>query len=359
MNKKPILSAVCAGLLFSVTGNVYAADISDPIKISGGIAQKAMKGISDHNTYWEKALWLNIDGTMSNGWRGHAELDWKYGSNEGFNSEKSSSDDYVGDSSPVKVAGSIWKVYAAGPIAKNTELKFGHFTPSLQKGYVSNARVYGGELSYQPDANTTIKAYGGKLREKKWDLAEQGNQGFVRNGGNGTNRGCDDNGSDVPTAYGLSFEHTFNDKLAGGLGYYNYKTIAYDNDTLHIGVIDGSYKMSDAWGVTGFYARGSKGYQSNAGDVKFTYNGSPWGGRKFGGYIGYRYLGADAIIMSSIVHGSEKGGAKGLEAGLWYRFTPNILLTNDLFFGRAINQDFVAGDPGTHTAFFSALNFTF
>ncbi len=330
---------------------------SDNVKFSGGFAQKAMRGIDGGNTYWEKALWLNVDGKMTNGWRGHVGLDWKYGSNQGFNSEKSTKDDYVGGDN-VDVAGSIWELYAAGPVAKNTTLTFGHFTPGLQSGYVSNARVYGAQLEYQPDEKNNIKAYGGKIREKKWDMAVSGNQGFLRNGGNGIAGGSDTYNDENPTAYGIAWSHRFNDKLSGGLGYYNYKSAAYDNEHLNIGVVDASYKLSDKWDITGFYSQGSRGYQNKAGDIKLTYNGSAWGGKKYGGYIGYRYLGADALIMSSLVHGSEKAGSKGIEAGIWYRFTPSILLTNDFFFGKAINQDFV-NNKGSHTAYFSTLNFTF
>ena len=341
---------------------------SDNVKVSGGFAQKAMKGIADPHTWWEKALWLNIDGQMTNGWRAHAGFDWKYGSNDGFNSERHSSDDYVGGDN-MDVAGSIWELYATGPVANNLDIKFGHFAPSLQSGYVSNARIYGGEIDYTLDNKTTVKAYGGKIREKAWDMAIKGNQGFQRNGGYGMAEGGDsyknastgwNYGKEIPTAYGVSVEHKFNDKLSGGLGYYNYKTIAYNNERLNIGVVDGSYQLSDKWALTGFYSQGSKGYQNKAGDVKLTYNGSAWGGKKYGGYLGYRYLGADAIIMSSLVHGSEKGGAKGVEGGLWYRFSPSILLTNDFFYGQAINQDLVdETNKGNHLAYFSALNFTF
>ena len=330
---------------------------SDNVKFSGGFAQKAMRGIDGGNTYWEKALWLNVDGKMTNGWRGHVGLDWKYGSSQGFNSEKATSDDYVGGDN-VNVAGSIWELYAAGPIAKNTTLTFGHFTPGLQSGYVSNARVYGAQLEYQPDEKNNIKAYGGKIREKKYDMAVSGNQGFLRNGGNGIAGGSDTYNDERPTAYGVAWSHKFNDRLAGGLGYYNYKSAAYDNEHLNIGVVDASYKLSDKWDITGFYSQGSRGFQNKAGDIKLTYNGSAWGGKKYGGYIGYRYLGSDALIMSSLVHGSEKAGSKGVEAGIWYRFSPSILLTNDFFFGKAINQDLVS-NKGNHTAYFSTLNFTF
>lgn len=224
---------------------------SDNVKVSGGFAQKAMRGIDGGNTYWEKALWLNIDGKMTNGWGAHAGLDWKYGSNDGFNSEKSSADDYVGGDN-LDVAGSIWEVYAQGPVAKNMNLKFGHFQPGLQSGYVSNARVYGAEVDYNASDNTTVKAYGGKIREKKWDMAVPGNQGFIRNGGNGAAGGGDDFNNERPTAYGLSVEHKFNDKLSAGIGYYNYKSVAYDNEKLNLGVVDASYQFNDKWGLTGF-----------------------------------------------------------------------------------------------------------
>ncbi len=336
---------------------------SDNVKVSGGFAQKVMQGINGGKSYWEKALWLNIDGTMSKDWKAHAGLDWKFGDNT-FNGEKAnvngSGDDYVGAGGKTDVAGSIWELYANGPVAKNLNMKFGIFAPSLQSGYVSNARVSGAEFDYNVDDKTTVKAYGGKLHEKTWDLAIGGNQGFLRNGGKGANGGSDDRADDIPTAYGLSVEHKFSDKWAGGVGYYNYKTPAYDNERLNIGLVDASYKFDDKWGATAFYSHGNRGYQNNAYDVKLTYNGSPWGGKKIGGYLGYRHLGADAIIMSSLVHGSEKGGAKGVEAGLWYRFTPSILWTNDFFFGKAINQDLVDNDTkGNHAAYFSALNFTF
>lgn len=40
---------------------------SDNVKVSGCFAQKAMKGINGGNTWWEKELFLNVDGQMTNG----------------------------------------------------------------------------------------------------------------------------------------------------------------------------------------------------------------------------------------------------------------------------------------------------
>ena len=334
---------------------------SDNVKVSGLIAQKAMRGYGEHASWWEKELFLNIDGKMTNGWAGHAALDWKRGSDE-FNGEKTFEDVYVGTGDKIDVSGSFWELYANGPIAKNLNLKFGHFNPGLQNGYVGNARVYGGELDYNIDDKTTIKAYGGKLREKAGDLAGNKNNtnGFIRNGGNGATNGSDHNGKDIPSAFGLSVEHKFNDKLSGGVGYYNYKTPAYDNGRLSIGAIDASYQFDDKWGASAFYSHGNRGYQSNAYDIKLTYNGSPFGGKKYGASLGYRYLGSDAIIKSSVVDGAEKGGQKGIEASIWYRFSPSILFTNQFLFGEEINQDIVSADnKGHQTAYFSRLMFFF
>ena len=116
-------------------------------------------------------------------------------------------------------------------------------------------------------------------------------------------------------------------------------------------------RLTDNWELTGFYAHGNQHYQNKAYDVQFIYNGSPWGNKKFGGSLGYRYLGSDALIMSSVVHGSEKPGRKGWEASLWYHFTKNIQIQGYLFNGTAINKTY---DKGAHrTAYFTSLLFSF
>ncbi len=79
--------------------------------------------------------------------------------------------------------------------------------------------------------------------------------------------------------------------------------------------------------------------------------------RPWGASLGYRYLGSDALIMTSIVNGSEKPGMKGLEASLWFHLGKNIQLQNYFFNGSPI-----AGDSRANynrTAYFSSLIFAF
>lgn len=342
---------------------------SDNVKVSGVFANKAMKGINGGNTWWEKELFLNVDGQMTNGWKAHAGLDWKWGTDSGgWNGESSFADAYGNDDKDVNAM--IYQLNASGPIGKDLSTTFGLFAPRLQNGYVENARIKGVELDYNI-GKTTLKGYTGHVYEKNDDLSSGGSwgskdSGFMRNGGRGYDRY---NGSSLTPAqkgdndreiksYGFAVEHEFNDRLAAGAGWYNYDSPAYLGDTLGIAAVNGSYKFDDKWDVSGFYAHGNQGYQSNAYDMKLTYNGSPWDGRQWGAYAGYRYLGSDAVILSSLVHGSEKAGSKGLEAGIWYRFSPSIVLTNDFFFGKAID-DYGQNIDADHTAFFSNLQFCF
>lgn len=341
---------------------------SDNVKVSGAFAQKAMKGINGGNTWWEKELFLNVDGQMSNNWKAHAGIDWKWGtSSNGWNGESSFADSYGNEDRDVNAM--LYQLNASGPIGKDINTTFGLFAPSLQSGYVANSRIKGIEVDYNI-GKTAIKGYTGHVYEKNDDLSSGGDwgsyqSGFMRNGGRGYDRYNGtlsdsqkaDNDREIKS-YGFAVEHKFDDKTAAGVGYYKYDSPAYLGNNLGIVAVDGSYKISDRWDVSGFYAHGDQGYQNNAYDVKLTYNGSPWSGKQWGGYAGYRYLGADAVILSSVVHGSEKAGSKGLEAGLWYRFSPSIVLTNDFFFGKAID-DYGMNLDADHTAFFSALNFTF
>lgn len=73
--------------------------------------------------------------------------------------------------------------------------------------------------------------------------------------------------------------------------------------------------------------------------------------------LGYRYLGSDALIMSSVVNGSEKPGMKGLEAQLWFHLAKNIQLQNYWFNGTPISND--TDTPYHRNAYFSSLIFAF
>ena len=44
---------------------------SDNVKLSGVFCNKAMNGITGGNTWWEKELFLNVDGNVGDGWNLH------------------------------------------------------------------------------------------------------------------------------------------------------------------------------------------------------------------------------------------------------------------------------------------------
>ena len=336
---------------------------ADRVKWSGVFAQKAMKGNSDEHTWWEKELFLNVDAAVNDSWNVHAGIDTKWGSNDGWNHEEEFSDAY--GASNVKVSSVLYQLYAKGPVFKGSTATIGLFTPGLQEGVVGNARTKGLEMDYQL-GKTTVKAYGGNLHEKVSDLSSVWSDAFRRHGDRGdfeyvgTGAGGTETGfkSQTLRVWGMSVEHQFTERTTAGLGYYNlYSPVAYGDSHLGIVAVNLRQRLSDKWELTGFYSHGNQHYQNKAYDVKLIYNGSPWGNNKFGGSLGYRYLGSDALIMSSVVNGSEKPGRKGVEASLWYHFTKNIQIQGYLFNGTAINKTY---DNNAHrTAYFTSLLFSF
>ncbi len=332
---------------------------SGNVKFSGVFANKAMKGITGGNTWWEKELFLNVDSDIGDGWGVHSGLDWKWGTNtKGWNGEESFSDLYGTSNKDVNAM--IYRLYAQGPLGKDLNASIGLFTPSLQEGVVGNARTKGVEVDYNV-GKTTLRAYTGKVYEKNADLSSPWSDGFIRHGNRYDfyNDGSDKDDNTLGV-YGFSAEHTFTPKTSAGLGYYSLKSPnAYDDSRLGIIALNARQKLADNLNLVGFYSHGNQDYQNKAYDFKLVYNGSPWGtDKRWGSSIGYRYLGSDALIMSSVVNGSEKPGSKGMEASVWYHFTKSIQLQNYVFFGKAIDSNYDANHPH-HTAFFSNLIFAF
>ena len=340
---------------------------ADNVKWSGIFAQKAMKGNHEDSTWWEKELFLNVDAAVNEKWNVHAGIDTKWGTNDnGLNGEEEFSDAYGAHNH--KVSNMLYQLYAKGPLFTGSDVTLGLFTPGLQSGYVGNARVKGAELDYKV-GKTSIKAYGGRVHEKVGDLSSDWSGYFRRGGGIGdylkdstTETGFEDHGL---YAYGASLEHQFTNKTSAGLGYYTLKhSRAYDNGSGNLGIWCADFRQNlvKNLDLMAFYSHGSQHFQNKAYNVKLTYNGSPWGSRPWGAALGYRYLGSDALIMSSVVNGSEKPGMKGLEAQLWFHLGKNIQLQNYIFNGSPI--DSYAGYSGSRqnyhrTAYFSSLIFAF
>ena len=335
---------------------------ADNVKWSGIFAQKAMAGNTDDSTWWEKELFLNVDADVNESWKVHAGIDTKWGTNEnGFNGEDEFNDRY-GDKD-VKVSNMIYQLYAKGPLFKGTDFTFGLFGPGLQSGYVGNARTKGAELDYNV-GKTSYKVYAGRVHEKRGDISSSWS-GYFRRGGNKEGDYSSDKEGRGLYNIGAAIEHQFTDKTSAGIGYYTLKhSYAYDNGSGNLGIwcADFRQNLTKNLDLTAFYSHGNQHFQNHAYDVKLTYNGSPWGDRPWGASLGYRYLGSDALIMSSIVNGSEKPGMKGLEASVWFHLAKNIQLQNYFFNGSPIDSyDFQSGSRANYhrTAYFSNLIFSF
>ena len=334
---------------------------ADNVKWSGVFCNKAMKGLTDEHTWWEKELFLNADGQVNDSWKAHAGIDTKLGTNtKGWNGEESFSDRYGGYKGKDKeVTSMLYQIYAQGTIGKNANLTFGLLTPSLQNGYVGNARVKGGEIDYTT-GKAIIKAYGGRTHEKLGDMSSTWAGTFLRGGGIG-DYAADDSDRQL-TAYGTAVEYRFNDKTAGGVGFYQLRnSYAYNHgdDSLNILAVNGKQTLAKNLDLTAFYSHGNRGFQNKAYEIKLTYNGSPWGSKPWGTALGYRYLGSDALITSSVTQGSEKPGSKGFEFELWCHLGQNIQLQNYLLFNGSPIDSSVARSSYYRTSFFSNLIFAF
>ena len=330
-----------------------------------------MRSITDNNTWWEKELFLNTDAQVNESWKVHAGIDTKWGTNtNGWNGESTFSDKYGGyDGDDKEVSSMLYHIYSQGSLGKNINLTFGLLTPTLQSGYVGNARVKGGELDYTT-GKAVIKAYGGRTYEKLGDMSSTWAGTFLRgNVGDYKPQTYDKDGNVIYkgeqdrrlTAYGTAVEYRFNAKTAGGIGFYQLRnSYAYDNGdgNLNIWAINAKQTLAPNLDLTGFYSHGNRNFQSKAYEIKLTYNGSPWGSKPWGTALGYRYLGSDALITSSVTQGAEKPGAKGIEAELWFHFAKNIQLQNYLLFNsKPIDSSFQGCQR--KTSFFSNLIFAF
>ena len=333
---------------------------ADNVKWSGVFCNKAMRSITDSNTWWEKELFLNADAQVNESWKVHAGIDTKWGTNtDGWNGEASFSDRYAGyKGTDTEVSSMLYQFYAQGSLAKNLNLTVGLLTPTLQNGYVGNARVKGGELDYTT-GKAAIKVYGGRTHEKLGDMSSTWSGTFLRGDGIG-DYAANDSDRQL-TAFGSAVEYKFNNKTSAGIGFYQLRnSYAYDNGDgdLNIWAVNAKQTLAPNLDLTGFYSHGSRGFQSKAYEIKLTYNGSPWGSKPWGTALGYRYLGSDALITSSVTQGAEKPGAKGIEAELWFHLAKNIQLQNYLLFNsKPIDSSF--NGCQRETSFFSNLIFAF
>lgn len=194
--------------------------------------------------------------------------------------------------------------------------------------------------------DSTVTRYTTFTKDHAWGGNDGWNSSSTTNKWEG-NIGAD-NGEDFNTGnftshrkdiMGAVFDYTFNKKVNGSLGYYGFRSAAYDGDWLHIGAGLLNYKLVRNLNLELMYARGNQGGHDDAWNVELQFRGNPWipadRNHLFGAYLGYRYLGPDALIKSNFGDGADEG-QKGWEAGMFYNLMKNCQFTLKYFNGKSI-----------------------
>ena len=159
------------------------------------------------------------------------------------------------------------------------------------------------------------------------------------------------------TLSGLTYGHAFSDRTDLELGYYTYKSAAYDQDILRIYSARLNQKLSKKMNLMGAYARGNQHGYDQAWTAELEFNGAPnmpsADNHRFGYYIGYRYLAPDALVKTVYEDGAQVG-QRGWEGGLYYNFCHNLQGAVKYFNGSSITN------PGQdRSKWFSTLTFDF
>ncbi len=138
---------------------------------------------------------------------------------------------------------------------------------------------------------------------------------------------------------GAVFDYTFSKKVNGSIGYYGFRSAAYNHDWLHIGAGLLNYKLVRNLNFELMYAHGNQGGHNDAWNIELQFRGNPWipvdRSHLFGAYLGYRYLGPDALIKSNFGDGVDEG-QKGWEVGMFYNLMKNCQYTLKYFNGHSI-----------------------
>ena len=180
--------------------------------------------------------------------------------------------------------------------------------------------------------------------KKEWD-ADWNNTTYQSNGTNGADNPYDysiwnftPQRKDI---YGAVIDYTFTKKLNASLGYYGFRSAAYNHDWLRIGAGLVNYKLVRNLNLELMYAHGNQGGHNDAWNIELQFRGNPWipTDRKhlFGAYLGYRYLGPDALIKSNFGDGCDEG-QKGVEVGMFYNIMKNCQYTLKYFNGNSITM---------------------
>ena len=348
------------------------------------------------SNWWAKELYLNPTAKFPGGWQFKAQFVTKMGSDKmnGWNQEELMRDQlYNGGNSRDEVMRPD-QYYFEGSLGKTGQyVKIGDFQPWVQSGYVMGANIQGLSLEHWGNGYNT-HFFAGRLDVADNDLAIGAGANYdnaagawsdtlsqpwndnvrahenyrivsnaasgwqpalsrdgvnplsadeqaeiLANGGTGSDNahsGVQDPFHDTrntrKTVYAFVVDKTLSKRLDASLGYYRYKSAAYNRKALHIGSATLDYKLVRNLNLRGIYAMGSQ-HGNNSHDkgymVDLMFRGNPWlpndRAHYFGAYIGYHYLAPDTYIKCGYGDEIEKG-QKGLALGMFYNFTANMQL---------------------------------
>ena len=372
---------------------------SDNVKWSGMFAQKYMKeyhgrGAQDRDSrWWEKEFDLNLSANIpgKDGWKVNGSIATKWGSGgtggadgDGFNDERDQPDTWNGGNSRSNEM-RLDKVWVEGNLGKTGQyVKFGDFQPWTMNGFINDTNVKGASMEHW-GKNFATHIFGGRMDVKDWDMAVNGSDAYdwedTADGGHvgylrannwgdfvrgtkeknaykdsnwgadfsksswGSDNNLDANWQFVPTRkdiFGAVVDYTFSKKFNGSLGYYQFRSAAYNHDWLRIGAGLLNYKVARNLNLEGMYAHGNQGSFNNAWNIELQFRGNPGipadRAKLFGAYLGYRYLAPDALIKTNFGDGA-KAGQKGWEAGIFYNLMKNCQYTLKYFKGKSLTNN--------------------
>lgn len=341
------------------------------------------------------------------GWKFKAQFITKFGTDKdhGFNDERLMEEQLYNGGMARDEMMRPDQYYFEGSLGKTGQyVKIGDFQPWVQSGYVFGGNIQGISLEHRGNGYTT-HFFAGQLDVSNGDLAigvtanydnaagawsprasqpwkdnvrshpdlyiindartdwqprfsrdgitpltESEQADLLANGGTGSDNALtsldafNSGRNTQKTVYAFVYDKKLSSRLDGSLGYYRYKSAAYNREPLHIGAATLNYKLSKGLQLQSIFAMGSQ-HGPNSHDKGFMidllYNGNPWipadRAHYFGAYIGYHYLAPDTYIKCAYGDDVDKG-QKGIAMGVFYNITKNVQLSLKYGVGRSLTD---------------------
>ena len=231
------------------------------------------------------------------------------------------------------------QAYVEGPLGAAT-VQAGRLPVFTAQGMLFDDRISGAQVAFGSDAfKTTLAA--GRYSEDKHSASTEA-----------TNPNAKDMTAEY---YGVQFDWQPTEKIAVNAGYTALTGIDADNsmkfdkketnkfygfedDSMNIWYLGGSYAFDDNVKLVGEYAQSDADAFEKAGIVEVQYKGSDVADPgSWGAYAGYRHLGNNVAVAST--YDDASSGQKGYVVGASYVPAENILATIEYFDGKDLVQD--------------------